>query len=255
MRRSQRIKQLHEILLEKRNASTQYLCTVLDCSESSVRRDIKYLASTNPSVRRVHGGALIVDSRDELEYMFELKLKQNLSFKRRIASATIELVEDGDSVIIDSGTTCLYAGMELHKKRHLRVVALDVRIAQELAKSESIDTIVVGGLIRPGYYAIGGTLAEEMINSFKADKIIMSADAIDLESGITNYSLFEVGVKKRIIGRGGEVIVIADHTKFGKTSFYKVADLREISTIVTNHELDPVYSEQIKELGIRVITC
>jgi len=253
LNRAKRINRIFEILKDKGNASTKFLSKLLDVSESTIRRDIEFLGSMNKKVQRVHGGVVLNSSKHDLEYMFELKLNLNLELKRRIARKLLDYVDDSDSLIVDSGTTCLYASMELHHKEHLRVMTLDVKIAEELAKYENIESIVVGGLIRPGYYTIGESLALEMLDHFRVDKTILSADAIDLENGVTNFSIFEVGVKKKIIEMAKTVILLADHTKFGNTYFYKVANLSKFSTIISTNELEKKFIDGIQEMGVHLV--
>ena len=253
VKHAERITQLHDLLKHKGNASTKYLSKVLDVSESTIRRDIDFLASMHKEVGRVHGGAVLRNAADDIEYMFELKQSLNTELKRRIATGLVDELQDRDRLLLDSGTTCLHAAMQLHRRNQLRVVTTDVKVADELAKYENIESIIVGGLIRPGYYTIGETLALEMLDHFSIDRTIMSADAIDLEKGVSNFSIFEVGVKKKIIDMAGECILIADHTKFDKTSFYTVADLARFHTIVTTKELPEELAAGIREKGIKLI--
>lgn len=253
MRRTDRVTQIQSILKEKHKASTRDLCSVFGVSESSIRRDIDFLMNLDPNVRRVHGGVVLTDSRDNLEYEFDLKLNLNLKLKERIANAAAALISDGDSLLIDSGTTCLSMIPKIHRTNSLRIVTLDVKISEELAKCENIESIIVGGLIRPGFYTIGGSQAIEMLDQFVVDKVFMSADAIDFDKGITNFSMFEVGVKKKITEIADELILIADHTKFGQKSFYKVTDIKKFSTIITTSELPTEYTKQIKEMGVNLI--
>lgn len=252
MKQVRRLSQIRTILRDKGNASTKYLCSVLNVSESTVRRDIDYLTSEDSRITRVHGGVVLKNSHDS-EYMFELKLELNLEYKRRIARKALEFVDDSESLIVDSGTTCLYAAKEFHQIQHLRAVALDIKAAEELAQHENVESIVVGGLIRSGYYTIGETLAVEMLNSFSVDKALLSADAVDVDHGVTNFSIFEVGIKKRAIEKAGQGILLADYTKFGHRSFYKVADLSQYSVIITNQELDNSTAKAIREKGIELV--
>jgi len=253
MRQTHRVQRMYEILQDKQNASTQYLSTVLDISESTVRRDIDLLLSLYSDVRRVHGGVVMANPREDSELMFELKLNQNHDLKKRLARAVVELVADGQSLILDSGTTCLYAAMELHRKRGLRVVTTDVKIADELGHYEGIQSLIAGGTIRPGYYTVGDSMAVEMLGHFSVDRTIMSADAVDTQTGVTNVSVFEVGVKKKIMECARESILVADHTKFGHTAFYRIAGLNRFSKIITTRELDARIAEQITELGVRLL--
>lgn len=252
MRRSDRINRIQEILREKRTASTKYLCNVLETSESTVRRDVDFLISMNSNVRRVHGGVVLNDARTDLEYMFELKLKLNLDLKLHVADAAAKCIQDGDSIVLDSGTTCMFVAKALSHKKNLRVVTTDVKVAEELAKCENIESIIVGGVVRPGYFAVGDSLATEVLDHFVVDTAFLSADAIDAVNGVTNYSSFEVGVKKKVIQIAHRAILIADHTKFGKTSFYRIAPLSAFSLIVTNKEIDVDILQQITESGVAV---
>ena len=248
-----RINEIYDILRSKHNASTKYLCSALGISESTVRRALDFLAATDDRIRRVRGGVVLENTRDDFEYMFELKTSLNVELKRRIAQAVGDHVSDGESLILDSGTTCLHAAMQFHDRKDLRVITTDVKIAEELAKYENLESIVVGGVIRPGFYSIGQSPALEMLDHFAVDKVIMSADAVDIVKGITNLSTFEVEVKKKIIDIARTAILIADHTKFGKVSLYRVADLSRYATIITTKELDAQIAEEIRDLGIRLV--
>jgi DeoR/GlpR family transcriptional regulator of sugar metabolism len=257
MKQRERLNLIMQILDEKQNASTKYLCKALGISESTVRRDIEFLASIREEVEKVHGGVVLSGAGNGAarnpEYMFDLKLNLNNELKKRIAKAVVGLLEDNDSILLDSGTTCLQIATELHRKRKLRIACVDLPIAMELAKHDHIESIIIGGLIRPGYYTIGDSLAIEMLQHFSIEKLVMSADAIDFQIGITNFSVFEVGVKRQILKSTRTAILAADYTKFGTSAFHKVANLAQFSTIVTNTELEQRYVDQIREAGIELL--
>lgn len=114
-----------------------FLARTFGLSESLVRRDINYLLSLNrhPDVKRVHGGIILDMSRQGLEYMFEFKLGVNHSLKVAVAKKALEFVDDEDDIIVDSGTTCLCFSRLLGCKKSLKVVVLDIKIAEELGKN------------------------------------------------------------------------------------------------------------------------
>jgi DeoR/GlpR family transcriptional regulator of sugar metabolism len=244
-----------DLLKEKGNVSTVFLAKTFNVSESSIRRDINYMTSLRryQNIKRVHGGIILDLSEDGLEYMFEVKLGLNHNLKQTIAKKACEFIEEGDDIIIDSGTTCLCLAQCLNSKEGIRVIALDLKIAEELGKYGNIESTIVGGLIRPGYYTVGGNMALENLSQFRADKVFMSVDAIDIEHGITNASEFEVGVKKRIIQSARQVYILADHTKFYKHTLYKIADITVAHTIITNNHLDESYAERIREKEIELV--
>lgn len=253
MNQTERIRQIQHLLKEKTKASIKELCRAFEASEATIRRDINQLTTIDPCVKRLHGGVIWENPSGNLEYKFELKLHVNQHLKRRIASALLECVGDEESILLDSGTTTLCFAELLHKKEGLRVVSLDIKISEELAKYEKIESIVIGGAVRPGFYSIGETFAEEMLGHINVDKAVMSADAVHIEKGVTNYSLFEVGVKRRILETSDYPILAADHTKFGSVSLYKVADLKKFRLIVTTKELEARYVDAIKDLGIPLL--
>ncbi len=255
MRRFERGEAILEILKEKGNASIVYLAKTLNISESSVRRDINYM-TTLPRYRNLHrlrGGIYMDTQRSEFEYMFELKVNLERELKRDVARKAIEFVEDGDSILIDSGTTCLYFAELLGNKKHLKVIALDIKVAEELGKYVEAESCVIGGVIRPGYYTIGGSTALENLDKFSGYKVFMSADAVDPATGLSNASEFEVGVKKKIIENGRQVFLLVDRTKFGKKALYRVAGLDQVDTIITNRELDAETVRLLQEQGRTVV--
>lgn len=254
MRRSARIKKIIETLKEKGNASTHYLSKLCDVSESTIRRDINFMAFLDEykEIHRVHGGVVLKNNKMGLEYMFELKLNLNIELKQVIARKAVEYIEDGDSIILDSGTTCLYTARLLHKKNGLKVLTMDIKIADELGKYDTLESIIIGGLIRPGFYTIGGDIALSVLDQFNCEKAFLSADAVDIIRGITNASAFEVGLKRKIIESAKKVFLIADYMKFNKLAMYRVADLSRIHTVITNKELDPETFEKLTALGIEV---
>ena len=151
-KRQGRIEQIMRIAGEQGNASTIYLAKSLGVSESSIRRDINYIVSSERfrNVKRVYGGMLLEEDAAGRELMFELKLALNHELKASIAAAAARFIEDGDHIIIDSGTTCLCLAERLHDKGQLQVITLDIKIAEELGKHSNIESNIIGGVVMVG---------------------------------------------------------------------------------------------------------
>jgi len=254
-KRHDRIEEIMRIAHEQGNASTIFLAKSLGVSESSIRRDINYIVSSEKfrNVKRVYGGMVLEDETEGHELMFELKLALNHELKTKIAREASRFIDDGDHIVIDSGTTCLCLAEHLHDKGKLRVITLDIRVAEELGKHSNIESNIIGGVVRPGYYTVGGIRALENLDSFSASKVFMSVDGIDIEHGITNASEFEVGVKRRIIQMASHVYVLADHEKIGTHALYRVAPLSSVQTIITDKQIAPDKAAAIRELNIELI--
>ncbi len=253
LKKTERLQKIMSILSQTGNASTSYLSSLLGVSESTIRRDLNEIANTNEMVERVHGGIVLRSDKVGIELMFDLKLDKNIEEKKRIARKALEFIEDGDSIILDSGTTCFQIAKLLYQKKGVRVITCDVKIAEELGKFADTETIIIGGVVRPGYYSIGGDLALEIMSKFSVEKAFLGVDAIDLRKGITNASLFEVGIKKGIIENAKQVIAVLDHTKFGKVALSKVADIDDIEVIITDKGLDENFINAIEKRGIKLI--
>ncbi len=254
MKKVERLSRIIDLLRQEGSASVKYLAQAFDVSESTIRRDIQELLEmTKFPVKRVHGGLILDVDKGSIEPMFEAKLSLMIEEKRRIASAALEFIDDGDSVLLDSGTTSFYLARLLHNKQGLKVVTTDVKIAEMLANFPGVETYIIAGRIRPGYYSIGGNLAEEMISMFKVEKAFLTADAIDPEMGVTNFSMFEVGAKKRIVEAGKMVILIADHSKIGKKGFVKVCDLSDIDVFITSKGADRKFIEDLSVFIPRIL--
>jgi DeoR/GlpR family transcriptional regulator of sugar metabolism len=254
MKRLERFRKIMELLEEHGNASTVFLSKALDLSESSIRRDINHMASLPQycDVKRVHGGIILDRDIRGSEYMFELKLELNKELKHAIAKRAVEFVDEGDNIIIDSGSTCLYFARLLHAKGMLKVITTDIMIAGELGKHGNIESNIIGGIIRPGYYTVGGIAALENLDRFRADKAFLSVDAIDLKEGITNVSEFEVGIKQKILQSVDRVFLLVDSSKFSRRTFYKVADLSTAFTIISNDSLDSNVAARFREKGLEL---
>jgi len=241
------------ILKSEGNASTKYLSGILHVSEATIRRDIAKLAGRDYSpVKRVHGGAIYSLEKSGLEPMFDIKLSQFMEEKKKIAKLANNLVEDGDTIILDSGSTAYYLASELVKKKGLKIVTTDVKIAEKLSRHPDVQTILVGGVVRAGYFSIGGEMAHRCLSEFRGDKGFLGTDGWDL-NGTYNSSMFEVETKKSIIQSSMKIFLIADHTKYGKIALIKVANIEKFNAIITDSSPPEDVLESLKEKRIEII--
>ncbi len=210
--------------------TTQELARYLKVSEATVRRDLAVLARQGVLVRE-YGGAFL----SEAEPPYAVKLARNKKAKEAIAAKASELVSNGATVILDSGTTTL-ALARLLAGRPIRVIALDVPIAQALAKGDT-EVWIPGGRVRNGFYSLVGSWAEDLLGQVRADIFFLGADAFCLE-GVTNYTFEEAVVKRKAMSVSQRTILLADKSKWGKKAPAFVAPLDSLDLIITNFE-DP----------------
>lgn len=227
--RPDRIKQMLHYLWQHRHLSTQQAMELFGYAEATVRRDFQYIVNQYPGMIRGHGCLDFDDSTDDKEYVFDVKRTLQSVAKREIAALARTMIKDGDCFFLDSGSTCLELGCFPH-----------------------VESYIIGGLIRPGYFSVGESLALEMINAFSVERAFISCDALSLETGITNATMFEVGVKTRIIQRSREVILMADHSKFDAVEPHAVATLSCIKTIISDSGLPETIAQRYQRAGCQL---
>lgn len=170
-----------------------------------------------------------------------------------IAEAAVGLIEEGDTIILDSGTTTLEIAKKLNRFQELTVVTNSLLVMKELEWNENVELIVIGGSLRRGILSLVGPLTVQALDGLIVDKAFIATNGIDFEKGITTPNLFEAEVKKAMIQSAKQVIVVADSSKIGKTSFSKVASIHDIDEFITDAKLDDTVLKQWGDLGVDII--
>jgi DeoR/GlpR family transcriptional regulator of sugar metabolism len=175
--------------------------------------------------------------------------------KRRIGQAAAQLVADGETVFLGSGSTILEVARALQYRSKLTIITNSLMVINALAQAADITVIGLGGVFRPSEMSLVGYLTEQALAELRADKVIMGIRAIDVEHGLTNDYLPETLTDRAILRIGREVIIVADHTKCERVSTVFVAPLTAITTLVTDTSATTDFVEAVSAQGIRVITA
>jgi DeoR/GlpR family transcriptional regulator of sugar metabolism len=220
--------------LQTRNyADTQYLQSYLGVSEATVRRDLVDLEARG-LIRRTHGGALPAGQVNQ-EYSNAERLVQNQAEKAKIAKAAAEIVQDGDIIFIDAGTTTLELARQISHRAGLTFVTNGVDIAACLSAADVESLYIVGGEFCSMNHSMIGPIAVETIKRFNVDKLFLSVSSVDLRRGQINVATPNVAaVQRAMIETAQQVIVLADHSKFTKSAMSVIAPLTEVDLIVTD---------------------
>jgi DeoR/GlpR family transcriptional regulator of sugar metabolism len=232
-------------------ASVRDLAQRFDVSMITIMRDLQELEQEG-LIRRVHGGAISVRGAS-YEPPFSARESQLSPEKQRIALKAVELVTDGDSIILDVGTTTLEIARALKGKRNLTVLVTNLRAALELASQPAIQVIVIGGKLRSSELSMIGHLAEQTLRTFQVDKAFIGVGGVTVSHGLTEFNFDEAGTKRTMIERARQAIVVADHTKFGKIMLTQVAPLSDISLLITGSELDEDQKHELEEAGVALL--
>ncbi len=200
-----------------------------DVSESTIRRDLQELENVG-LIQRTHGGAISVQSSFELSYQ-----EKEIRFydeKQKIAQAASELVKDGETVFLDTGTTTLQLALALRGKA-ITVATNSMDIAQVFAEDSQVEVIVLGGSLRKNIRSLVGFLTNEMLAKLHFDKVFLAANAVDPELGVTTPNLMEAETKRHMVKAGKEIILVVDHSKLWEKAMCKICSLSEIDLLLT----------------------
>jgi len=243
--------QILQLVERQQRISIANICEQYAVSEATARRDLETLAAEG-KVQRVHGGAIaLIQAPPELPIL--QRQHEQTQEKRSIGQAAAELVRDGETVFLGSGTTVLEASRNLRGRRNLTVITNSLPVVNALAGAEGITVICLGGMLRDSELSFIGHITEQALAEVRADKVLIGTRAISLEHGLTHEYLPETMTDRAILKSGQEIIVLADHTKFGRAAAVLLAPLESIHTIVTDGETPQDFIEAVQERGIRVV--
>lgn len=227
------------------------LCEKFNVSIETVRRDLEFLEQEG-KLKRVYGGA-VLNNKSSAEPSYSTRSTKNAKEKVTIGKKTAELISDGETLMIDLGTTTLEVARHLKNKKNLTVITNCMTIAQELVDVPTFRVILPGGILRPNELALSGFISEQFMKEFNVDKTIIGVGGITIETGVSDYHLEETRVRKIMIDKGKQIIAVADHSKFGIKALVNVCSINEVDVIVTNDKLKSSIANEYIEQGIKVI--
>ncbi len=249
MKATERQLRIRQMLDSRDFLDLETLCRELDASESSIRRDLDDLESQN-ILKRVYGGAVPAHPRASETFDFSVESGRFSDEKSRIARLTADLIQDGETVILDGGSTVAAVARELASKS-LHIVTNSLPIAEMLEARRNIELTLTGGYLDPRIRVMLGPLCEQMLGLIRADVLIMGIGSVS-EQGFSNNNTLVVGSEQKMIEIANRVIIVADHTKFGRSAMIPVAQLSAADTVVSDSELAPEYVELLRSKGIEV---
>ena len=244
-----------EIARDSHQVTVAGLSNRFGVSEVTIRRDLRELAGRG-QLHRAHGGAVTASSpAPPQEPPVIQRMLHRRDCKESIGRAAAALVNDGDSIFVSSGSTTVYVVRHLVDRKGLTVVTNAIPVVNELAPIQGMTLVVTGGVFRASELSLVGHIAEQSLGEVRVDKVIIGMRAISLDAGMTNDYLPEVATDRTIIDMAPELIVVADHTKFGRAFSAYLAPVERITTLVTDPGIDPQVLAQLREMGIRVIVA
>ena len=242
-----------DLLMKNKTMSVKELCSLLDASEATIRRDLTFLESEK-RLERTHGGAHI---SDRVQLLYEQSVDQkgliSLNEKRRIAQRAFEMIKNGESIVLDAGTTTLeLAKLIGESKIQLLVITNGAAISNLICKNENIELYLTGGRVRHNTLASVGTSALELLKSFNVNKAFIGVNGITIDDGLTTPDYEEAQIKKTMLSIASERIVLADSTKFNKVARCLISPISAVDTIITDDVLGSNDFDMLREKEINV---
>lgn len=239
-----------QLIQQHGRALVSELSQKLRISQITIRKDLDFLESKG-LIQRSHGGALKIQSSAIVDPTLQEKQKQYSAEKQRIAAAAIKLIQDGQCIILDSGTTTTAIAEGLRKFERLTIITNAVNIAATLANT-SLEIILVGGSLRKNSFSLVGPLAEDNLEQMNADVLFLGVDGFDPEVGVTTPNFLESRVNRLMVKAAQRVVVVCDSSKFNRRSLSRIVPPSAIHHVITDRDLPQETADLIRASNIEV---
>jgi DeoR family glycerol-3-phosphate regulon repressor len=249
MNHSRRHGEILRLLQEEGTVTIASLAERLGVSLETIRRDVKPLAGDG-TVLKMHGAIGLPAFVGEAP--FERRMRENAEAKRAIARLVAATIVDGESIMLDTGTTTSFLARELTSHRRLTVVTNSSDIARTLATVNGNKVYMAGGELRTDSGASFGVSAIEFVSRFAVDHAVISAGAVSAAMGVMDYVLEEAEFARVVLGRGSRAIVVTDHTKFGKQGLVQVCDFDGFTELATDRPPPPEIAAALDAAGAKL---
>ena len=243
----QRREHIIEMLQQEKEVNVAQLANHFDVSQVTIRNDLNVMDKAN-LLHRIHSGAISINdsNKDYFEATLNERMATNKQEKLAIAKACAMLIQDGDTVMMNSGTTNVFVARELALRNSLTIVTNAILVAQEFSYSRTNKVILLGGDIEHLHQFTYGKDASMQLQQYRADKLILATDGLSNKGGITTLHHQEADLSMQMINRTNQLIVVADHTKIGKEGFSFVAPISYMHLLVTDAQ--PTINNQLAEM-------
>jgi DeoR/GlpR family transcriptional regulator of sugar metabolism len=237
---------------------TEDLVKRFSVSSETIRRYLEELES-DKKLQKIYGGAVKIEiAQDEPSHLTREVFRADE--KRRIGKAAAALIQDGEIVFVDEGTTTLQMVEHFIGKKSITVITNSVPVLSRLLLLDQKDLfhselIFIGGHVQMKHLRVVGSIAEQMLDKLQADKAFITVDGVSLRKGFTAINVDKACLSQRMLNHAREGIVVADDSKLGVDGFYKIADLKEVHTFICNRETPGEWQQQVANDKIRWIVA
>ncbi len=245
----ERQQRIRDVIAETGEMSVEALARQFDVSAETIRRDLGRLAQSG-ALQKVHGGA----RRNQLhaEGSFQERMSEQAGAKAEIARKLARMVEPGDTIFIDTGSTTLICAEALAETDDLTIITNSLRIAQVMGRTGRSRVFLLGGSFSPDNAETLGPLVIDQIGRFQADHAVLSAAAVDAKAGVTNADFDEALIARAMMDRSSHAVLVADHTKLGRKAAFRVCRLDEVDVLVCDQAPDAEFAGALALAGVEL---
>lgn len=249
----QRRSEILTCLKEKRTVSVNELTNSLKASAATIRSDLNQMEKQKLLIR-THGGAMIKENdRDTRDKKYEERAKKYRSEKQRIGFRAFQYIQDGQCILLDASTTCFELAKYLRDSTlRLTVVTSGIATAAMLKENPHLTVIIIGGIIRNSSNSIEGLLGHELLRKINIDIFFTSPYAFSVKDGLSDFSLYEVELKREMVAAANKVVALLDHSKINKSSIATFAHSNEIDAFITDKNISGNINDYFKSEAIKV---
>lgn len=245
---------LLEMLQKQPCLRVSEMAEAFEVSQGTIRNDLNALQGEG-KIKRVHGGAVVIERTPISNNSFHSRYEQNLNEKMVIAKEAAKLISDGDSILLDASSTAFCLAYVLSDRKDLRVVTNGFNTANELAKNSSNNVALIGGIVNQSSSSVTGLLSERIIEDLHVQKAFLSSSGFSLERGMTELHLNEAQLKRKMIHSTDQLIALVDSSKFGKEDLTPFARTEDIYRLFTDDRITKEWKERLLEAGLDVFIC
>jgi DeoR/GlpR family transcriptional regulator of sugar metabolism len=242
-----------EWLREEGSARVRDLAEAFQVSEVTIRQDLEKLEAEG-HITREHGGAFLKSVTQQVRSL-ALQHTDNMDAKRRIGRAAAALVQDGEAIILDSGSTTTEVAANLLERRDMTVITNALNIALMLGAEPGFDIHMSGGHFKAPTLSLSGEKSADYFEGLFVQTLFLATAAVDLDAGLTYPALADIPVKRAMVKAAARVILVADSSKIGARSFSSLGPLNQVHVLVTDTGIAPEDRAAIERLGVEVITA
>lgn len=250
----ERQKKIKEMLLKNGSVHANDLVQEFGVSKETIRRDLNQMEKEG-IIEKKYGGAILIGDERKPDFILPIQQRKLQYFeeKNEIGKRAAQLVQEGQIIILDAGTTTWCTAKYLHHLEKITVISNGLNVVEESSKNDSASIYLLGGQLRKNSMSLVGPQVESELKKYNADYVFLGASGFSLRHGFMSSDLYEAEIKRGMVQAGRKVVMLADHSKFERNGLTSFCGFEDIDVLITSDLVSEDVRQDIEKLGVRVI--